>query len=252
MIINSVDRALDVIILLYEEEKEMGVSEIAEKLDTYKSTIHRTLMTLEAKGFVKKNSDTDKYWLGMKLHAIGMLINNNLPLKKVIKPYCDKLHEKYGEVVNASVLDKSNKEYLKGHIIYKAYDSRQLLIVNPPEGSGSPCYGSSVGKCLLAFNDIDFEKYKNTKLVKYTDKTIDDWDALLENLKEIRKKGYAVDDEELEVGLTCIGAPILNKNNQAIAAISLSGPTQRMRAGDFDQKIKDVLNIAKEISKQFR
>ncbi|MCT4593418.1 MAG: IclR family transcriptional regulator [Anaeromicrobium sp.] len=252
MIINSVDRALDIIILLYEEEKEMGVSDIADRLNTYKSTIHRTLVTLEGKGFVKKNPDTEKYWLGMKLHAIGMLINNNLPIKKIIKPYCDELHRKFGEVVNASVLDKSDKDHLKGHIIYKAYDSTQLLIVNPPEGAGSPCYGSSVGKCLLAFNHIDFEKYKDVKLMKYTDKTIDNWDELIDKLKEIREKGYAIDDEELEVGLTCIGAPVLDKNNRAIAAISLSGPTQRMRAGDFEEKIRAVVETAQEISKQFR
>ncbi len=252
MSINSVDRALDVIILLHEAGKEMGVSEIAEKLDTYKSTIHRTLASLEGKGFVKQNPDTEKYWLGMKLYAIGMEIGNKLPIKEMIKPYCDALHKEFGEVVNASVLDLTNADNPQGIIIYKSFDATQLLIVNPPEGAGSPIYGSSVGKCLLAFNDIDLEQFKHIPLKKYTDKTIDNWDDLEKNIEEVKNNGYAVDDEELEIGLTCIGAPILDKNNKAIAAISLSGPTQRMKSGDFDYKIKRVQEVAREISKQFQ
>jgi len=252
MSINSVDRALDVIILLHEVGREMGVSEIAEKLDTYKSTIHRTLASLEGKGFVKQNPDTEKYWLGMKLFAIGMEIGNKLPIKEMIKPYCDALHKEFGEVVNASVLDLTNADNPQGIIIYKSFDATQLLIVNPPEGAGSPIYGSSVGKCLLAFNDIDLEQFKHIPLKKYTDKTIDNWDDLAKNIEEVKNNGYAVDDEELEIGLTCIGAPILDKNNKAIAAISLSGPTQRMKSGDFDYKIKRVQEVAREISKQFQ
>lgn len=252
MSINSVDRALDVIILLYEEGKEMGVSEIAARLDTYKSTIHRTLITLEGKGFVKQNPDTEKYWLGMKLYAIGMEVGNKMSLREVIKPYCDALHKEFGEVVNASVLDLSKVDNPQGVIIYKSFDSSQLLIVNPPEGAASPIYGSSVGKCLLAFNDIDLNQYKDIPLTKYTENTIDNWDDLLKNLQQIREQGYAVDDEELEIGLTCIGAPILDKNNKAIAAISLSGPTQRMKSGDFDARIKRVIEVAKEIAKQFQ
>ena len=252
MSINSVDRAMDVIILLYEEGKEMGVSEIATKLDTYKSTIHRTLITLEGKGFVKQNVETDKYWLGMKLYAIGMEVGNKMSLREVIKPYADALHKEFGEVVNASVLDLSKADSPQGIIIYKSYDSSQLLIVNPPEGAASPIYGSSVGKCLLAFNDVDINQFRNIPLIKHTDKTIDNWDDLIKNIQEVRDKGYAVDDEELEVGLTCIGAPILDKHNKAIAAISLSGPTQRMKSENFEEKIKRVIEVAKEIGKQFQ
>jgi len=252
MSINSVDRALDVIVLLYEEGQELGVSEIADRLDTHKSTIHRTLITLEGKGFVKQNPTTEKYWLGMKLYAIGMEVGNKMSLRDVIKPYCDALHKEFGEVVNASILDLSNVENPQGIIIYKSYDKNQLLIVNPPEGAGSPVYGSSVGKCLLAFNDIDLNQFKHIPLEKHTDNTIDNWDDLVNNLQEIRINGYAVDDEELEVGLTCIGAPVLDKNNKAIAAISLSGPTQRMKSGDFDARIKRVMEVAEEIGKAFK
>lgn len=252
MSINSVDRALDIIILIYEEGKAMGVSEIAERLDIYKSTVHRTLITLEGKGFVTKDPDTEKYWLGIKLYSIGMEVGNKLSMRSIIKPYCDSLYTEFGEVVNASVLDISKPDNPKGIIIYKAFDSNQLLFVNPPEGASSPVYGSSVGKCLLAFNDIDLNQFREIPLKRYTENTIDNWDDLILNIEEVRKNGYAVDNEELEIGLTCIGAPVLDKNNKAIAAISLSGPTQRMRSSDFDYKIRRVVEVANEISRQFK
>lgn len=252
MAINSVDRALDIILLFYEEEREMGVSEIAERMDEHKSTIHRTLIALEEKGFVKQNSDNEKYWLGMKLYAIGMKIKNKMPLRNIMKPFCDSLSKEFGEVVNASVLSSDNAEYDQSMIIYKAFPPNNLLTVNPPEGAISPCYGSAVGKCLLAFGDVDLNKYKNIKIKKYTNKTISDWQELTEKIEQIRREGYAIDDEELEMSLTCIGAPILDSSGKAIAAISLSGPSQRMKSKDFEYKIKRVKEVAKEITLQFK
>lgn len=249
MSINSVDRAMDLLILLYEEGKEMGVSEMAERLDTYKSTVHRTLITLEGKGFVRQNPETDKYWLGMRLYTIGMAVGNNTSLRDILKPHCDKLQKEFSEVVNASIMDLSESDNPQGIVIYKAYDVNQLLIVNPPEGGSSPLYGSSVGKCLLAFNDVDLDQFRSIELIKHTENTVDNWDDLKKQIEAVKVNGYALDDEELEIGLTCIGAPILDSNNKAVAAISLSGPTQRMKTGDFEQKIKRVMEVARDISK---
>lgn len=252
MIINSVDRALDVLLLLHEEGHEMGVSEIADRLNIYKSTVFRTLFTLESKGFIKQNKNTEKYWLGMKMYAIGMSMNDKISLKKVIRPFAKELQQEFSEVVNVSVLDLSNPQHPTSLIIEKEVGSNQMLVVNPPEGSSSPCYGSSVGKCLLAFNDVDMENLRENELKKYTENTIINWDDLIDSLEEIKKRGYAIDAEELEIGLTCIGAPIFDNNEKAIAAISLSGPTQRMRTSDFEHKIQRVVETAAQISKEFQ
>ena len=137
-------------------------------------------------------------------------------------------------------------------IILKEESPSQVLTVNPPVGSSSECHCSSVGKCLLAFGSkIDLSVYENVSLTAHTAHTITSADVLRAELAKIRSDGYAVDREELEMGLTCIGAPILDRSGVALAAISLSGPTSRMLAGDLDERVEAVRRIAREISNNF-
>ncbi len=252
-IIGAVDRALDILIYLYHEGSEKGISEMSRDLGLNKSTIHRNLTTLANKGFVYQNAENGKYWLGMKLYAIGKVVEDNLSLTEVIKPFTKKLHDEFKEVINVSILEVNAVDSLRSIIIYKEEDSRQVLTVNPSVGSSSECHCSSVGKCLLAYGkDVPFEKFLDKPLKKFTENTIDNWDDFHALLKEVRIQGYAVDEEELEKGLTCIGAPILDREGIAIAAISLSGPTQRMHEGDFKYKINRVKEIAQQISAQIK
>ena len=252
-IINSVDRALEILLTLYENNREMGISELSEQLGIYKSTVFRTLKTMEEKGFVRQNPATKTYWFGMRLYAIGLSIREKMHLQDVIAPYTHKLYEQCHEIVNVSILENSAGNFHHSIIIHKEISDKNLLFVNQPLGSSSPCYCSSVGKCLLAFTkDLDFSIYKITPMEPYHERTINSYESLMESLEEVRRNGYALDDEEREVGLTCIGAPIIGRNGSAVAAISMSGPTSRMNDGHIEEKIQLVVNIAKEISKEFR
>jgi DNA-binding IclR family transcriptional regulator len=234
----SVDRALDLMLLLYNNGEGMGVSEIARELDFHKSTAHRILATLENKGFVYKNKDTDKYWLGLKIYTMGLLVGEKLSITDIIRPFAKELFEEFEEVVNVSILDKDANSLYKSVIILKESKSDKVLSVNPNVGSSSDPYSSSVGKCLLAFGeDIQIEKFKDVELKKYTKYTINSYENLITELEEVKQKGYAIDREEQEIGLYCIGAPILNKKGNSIAAISISGPTARMKNKDLDKKI---------------
>ena len=107
VIINSVDRALDILNYLYEQGKEVSITQISKDLDIYKSTVYRTLATLESKDFVEKNPETEKYGLGMKLFVIGNSIGEKIGLQKVIQPYAKQLHDEFKEAVNVSVLELS-------------------------------------------------------------------------------------------------------------------------------------------------
>ncbi|OFI05506.1 acetate operon repressor [Clostridium acetireducens DSM 10703] len=248
-IIISVDRAIDILLALYNNGKEMGVSDIARELDLYKSTVHRSLATLENKGFVYQNKDNGKYWLGIKIYAMGLLIGEKLSLIDLIKPYAKELFEEFQEVVNVSILDKSSRNGYKSIIILKEVDTKKVLSVNPNIGSSSDIHVSAVGKCLLAFSkDINFEKLSHKSLKKYTENTLTNWDDLLNEIKKVRENGYAIDNEEQEIGLTCIGAPILDKYGNSIAAISISGPTSRIIKEDLDFKISKLVKTAKKIS----
>ena len=251
-IIQSVDRALEVMIYLYHEGKETSITKIAADLGVYKSTVYRTLVTLENRGFVRKNPETEKYWLGNRLFVLGKGVENRMGLLEIVRPYAKKLYDAYCEVVNVSILERNPDDVYRSVIILKEESDRQVLTVNPPVGSSSECYCSSVGKCLLAFSDdIDLGIYETHRMRPHTEHTITTVAALRSELVKVRERGYAMDHEELEYGLTCIGAPILNQKGAAVAAISLSGPTSRMLSGDIEERIEAVKRIAREISSNF-
>lgn len=251
-IIQSVDRALEVMIYLYHEGKETSITKIAADLGVYKSTVYRTLVTLENRGFVRKNPETDKYWLGNRLFVLGKGVENRMGLSEIVRPYAKKLYDAYCEVVNVSILERNPDDVYRSVIILKEESDRQVLTVNPPVGSSSECYCSSVGKCLLAYSsDIDLGVYDTHPMRPHTEHTIITVSALRAELAKVRERGYAMDHEELEYGLTCIGAPILDQKGEAVAAISLSGPTSRMLTGDIEERIEAVKRIAREISSNF-
>lgn len=244
----SVDRALDILILLYNNGKEMGVSEIGKALELNKSTVHRTLATLENKGFVHQNKENERYWLGIKLYAMGLLVGEKLSLADLFKPYTKQLFDEFKEVINVSILDTDSSDGYKSVVILKEVDNRKTLSINPNIGLSSDVHVSSVGKSLIAFTKgLDIEKLKNLK--KYTENTITDVDDILEELEKIRQQGYAIDNEEQEVGLICIGAPILGKDGNAIAAMSISGPTARMKQNGFELKIQRLKETIAEINR---
>ena len=249
-LIQSVDRALELLIYLQLQGEETGITKIASDLNVYKSTVYRTLATLEARGFVQKNPATEKYWLGTRLFTLGKAVENSMGLSAIIQPFARKLHELCGETVNVSILDYTPGELYHTIVIVKEKSPNQVLIVSPKVGSISECHNSSVGKCLLAFAPgVDLSVYKNRELTKYTKSTITSFDELKAELDLVKEKGYAIDCEEKEVGLTCFGVPILDRKGNAVAAISLSGPTSRMMDGDFEGKINTIRRVAAEISR---
>lgn len=249
VIINSVDRALDILIYLYNEGRETSITKMSEDLKIYKSTVYRTLATLEAKNFVAKNPETEKYSLGTKLFIIGTSIGERMGIQKIIKPFAKQLHEEFNETVNISILERNDMDIYRSVIIHKE-ENNQILRFNSEVGSRNDCHCAAVGKCLLEFSDhIDLSIYEDHPMIRYTERTITTLDGLKAELEMVRQNGYALDDEERELGLTCLGAPIIKNKKYAVAAISLSGPTFRIKDETFAYKIQRLCEIAKEISK---
>lgn len=250
--IQSVDRALEIMIYLHQEGQETGITKIAADLGVYKSTVYRTLATLEHRGFVCKNPETEKYWLGSRLFTLGKSVENRMGLQEIIRPYARKLYGAYQEAVNVSILERNAGGVYRSVIILKEESGRQALTVNPPVGSSSQCYCSSAGKCLLAFSpDVDLAVYEAHPMKGFTENTITSVAGLRAELEKVRARGYALDREELEHGLACIGAPILAHSGEAVATISLSGPASRMLNGDLEERVEAVRRVAREISSNF-
>lgn len=243
--IRSVERALEILLYLNRRGEPVGISQIAKDLDEYKSTVFRTLQTLEARHFVEQQNDSGKYVLG----PIYLSMAGKIKAYDLYKPFAVKLHKEFNEAVNVSVLDVTSSDSYKSIIVVKEDSKDNILFVSPTIGSVMECYCSSVGKCLLAFSrDISERMLKNYKFVRYTPHTISDLPTLQEELRKVRELGYAMDNEEKEIGLTCVGAPILNKNGEAVAAISVSGPTQRLRNHDVQLIVEQLKQTSAEIS----
>ena len=251
VIINSVDRALDILLYLHEKGGEVSITNIAQDLKIYKSTVYRTLVTLENKGFVEQNADTGRYTLGAKLFVLGMGMGDRIGLQKVVQPYTRRLHEEFGEAVNVSILDRTCRDSYQSMMIWRE-EGRQIIHFNWEIGSRNDCYCAGVGKCLLAFGEnIDLSVYERNPMTPYTEKTICTVEGLKAELDKVRRLGYAMDDEERETGLTCVAAPIL-RNGLAIAAISISGPTSRMKKRKLSAIGNRLKAVCNEISRELR
>lgn len=252
-VINSIDRALEILLYLHSKKKEMGISEISRDLGIYKSTIHRTLNTLEKKGFVSQNPENEKYWLGLKLYALGMAVGDSLDLKEMVKPYAQALSERFNESVNVSILDTSSGNIPMTMIIHKVEVSSHRVNVAPKVGEYHLAYSSAVGKSMLAFSEADvIESMQACEFVKFTPNTIGSYPELVEELGKIRMTRVSVDNEEEEIGLTCVASPILDSEKKPIAAISLTGPTYRMLEHGLDEIQKQVYDTASKISEMLR
>ncbi len=247
--IQALDRALQVLLLFQQEKRELGVTEIAAKLGYYKSTVYRVLATLEGRGFVQQNELTGKYWLGFRLYALGMLANRFMGLRDLVRPWLRELGERYQETVHLAVLN-DNRENGAEIIVIDKIETKHRLSLTPPVGSSSPAHCSGVGKVLLAHADRSwlYQVLGQAPLAKFTENTITDPRVLEDELARIRRAGYALDNEEIEVGLRCVAAPIYGPSGPVMAAISISGPTSRMTDERLPELIAGVMEAARAIS----
>ena len=248
VIINSVDRTLVILEYLFNQNKPVSLSQISRDLDIYKSTVYRTLATLQNRGYVVQDMNTGKYELGFKIHVLGSQMAGESAMEKQVAPHVQALADRFNETVNVSKLSVDSNGLYVGIVIALAV-SNYSLSPTLQLGGVSSCYCSSVGKCLLAFTEgINLHVYDDHPMEKYTETTITSIVDLRAELDKVRRNGYAIDDEEQENGLYCVGVPIL-KDGEALAAISLSGLKGRMQNG-LDEKIEALKQAAEAIGKE--
>jgi DNA-binding IclR family transcriptional regulator len=237
--INSLDRALRILMILGDRGVPMRVSDISRKLGIDKSTAYRIITTLRARGFVEQESDTRKYTLGLKVLEVAALKLRSLKLVPVAKPFLEELMLRTKEAVHLAVL-------VEGEVMY--VDSEQCsgpFNVNTVVGGRASLHSSAVGKALLAPRPVeDVDRILAIKgLTRYTDRTIISAEELHEHLAEVRKRGWAMDDEETYMGVRCLAAAVFDHRDSAIASIGISGPIQRIthdRLPFLGQLVKEV------------
>ncbi len=222
-LLSSVTNALCILDLLSEEEL-LGVAEISKRLKLGKASTFRLLYTLEYKGFVIKNQSA-KYMLGRKFCYFGEVVANRQNDYSLAKPELIKLRDRVNETVHMSILSPDLNLVFIDKVSSSHFQQMKSRI-----GYQMPAYCSASGKVLLSnLLEINGEKeLRNLKLEKRTDATITDYETLRKELQTIKEKGYGMDNEESEVGLTCISVPVTTYHHQSVCAISISGATQRI------------------------
>jgi len=249
--INSVNRALDIMELLCQEERLMGVNEIAQMLGEYQSTIHRSISTLKERGYVYQDVDSAKYGLSYKVCMLGKSVSENSSLIQLAKPYAMKIAREFKETVNIAVREYSGGPGYYAVTIYQERGGKRTLSVTESIGKPYDCYYSGVGKALLAFSeDYNENVMRSIKLDRHTDNSIVDPEQFIEEIARIRECGYAIDNEENEKGLYCIACPVRNSKGIAVLAISVSGYKGQIREIGIDKIVERLRSVSYEMSQQ--
>lgn len=245
--IQSVERAFNVLELFDANQTELSIKEISAMLELPKSTVHGLVRTLHYRGYLSQNSSTQKYSLGLRLFELGSLVKIKSGIIKIALPYIHDLVAKINETVHLVILDGHEALYIE------KVEGTQGLRMYSQVGKRAPLHCTGVGKGLLAFMDEEERDniLSSIPLKAFTEKTITNLPELIENLNGARENGYAVDDEEIEIGLKCIAAPIYNYNNDVMASISCAGPKARINSKE-DIIISEVKKMANEISMKMR
>lgn len=244
--INSIIRAIDILELYDHHERELGISEIARRLDLYKSTVHRIVATLEKKDILEQNRDTGKYRLGLKLYKIGITARDGNELIAISTPYLKELTGSTGETSNLVVMDGSMSMYLAQE------ESSRMVRMFTRVGARVLPHCNGAGKVLLAQmaqDELEAVIAENG-LKEYTKNTIKTMDGLSRELKEIKAKGFAIDNQEREEGVKCIAAGIKDRTGRMVAAVSISGPVDRFGDNRMEELIEKVKKCAASISRE--
>jgi len=245
--IKVLEKAFKILALFDEKGKKLTVTEIHDLLNFNKASTFRILKNLEDAGYIEKDSRTLKYKLGLKIYYLASLAEPHTAIRRITRPFLEKLNEECHETIHLAVLHQGEALYLD------KIEGKKTIRVITRIGMKLPAHCSGVGKTLLADLSKDaMEKIIREKsLPRFTDNTITELNDLKAELAQIRKQGYAIDNEEIEEGLKCVASPLLNSEGKVLASISISAPSERfnLESSTYISKIKKT---AKEISKLIR
>lgn len=202
------------------------------------------MMVLEQHRLVDKNPDTGRYRLGLKLYEFGSKAFGAIDLRRRATPYLDRLQREFGETVFFCMLDDGQVFYIE------KIESQQSVRTACTVGSRAPAYCTAVGKAMLAeLPDAEVnEIVRRWGLKAITPNTITTSAALKDELRAIRVRGYAIDNEEKEPGLRCVSAPVRSDTGKLLAALSVSGPAFRVTKERVSEIGKAVMQAARELS----
>lgn len=242
--LQSVRRAISALEQI-SEAGELGVTELGRRLDVHKATASRLVATLAERGLLERDPVTEKYRLGFGLIRLAGAAMAGLDIVRIAHPILEDLADRTRETVNLGVLSGDGVVYID-----QVAGARSIVAVSWV-GRRTPLHCTSNGKVLLAsMGPGDRAKHLSAPLEALTARTLTDPAALLQQLTEIERRGYAQTIEELEEGLNAVAAPIRQADGQVVASISVSGPAFRMRPMDLPRVARLAMDSADAISRR--
>ncbi|ASP22765.1 acetate operon repressor [Antarctobacter heliothermus] len=241
--IKSLDRAMEVFEYLSEAQGK-PLTLLADEMSQSPATVYRILVTLEGRGLVEFDPEEQLWHIGPQAFVIGARFLRRTSLVDRARPIMRKLMEATGETANLGI----EKE---GAVLFLSQvETHANIRAFFPPGTLSPMHASGIGKALLAHMDEDrLDRHlAMSELIAFTECTLADPEALKADLRTVKAQGYSVDNEEKNSGMRCIAAPVFDMNQEAVAGISVSGPTSRVSEAHIERLSRPVMEAARHLT----
>jgi DNA-binding IclR family transcriptional regulator len=223
--LNSIEKALEVLLAFVPYNGELGTGEISQKLGLHVATASRILRILASKGFLQQDPATKKFTLGPAASDIGRAYNTGLNTNfvQLAKPYIDKLRSTLEETVVLEVLSGTSS------VMAYVTEGPQRVRIAGTVGDRLPAHAAAGAKAILASAPEEMvDRFLAGELTQLTSNTITDLKAYKRELEETRRRGYSLDREEIDIGINAIGVPIFGNDRVPIAAVVVVGPSRRI------------------------
>lgn len=221
--VRAVERALQILGCFDHAHPERGVSDIAKAVGLHKATAYRIVSTLVSYGYLERAEDGQRYRLGMAMATLGFLALRRVDVRREAMPIMADLAARLNETCDLSVYNRGEVYFLE------VVQGSRALTIAAAVGRSLPVHATASGKVLLAYlPETESEVIFEGPLVAHTEQTITRPAQLRKQLEIVRMQGYAVDDEELELGVRAVSVPVRDREGRVTAALSVTCPTSRL------------------------
>jgi IclR family transcriptional regulator, KDG regulon repressor len=221
--LSSVASAIRLLKAFSEDEVDIGISDLARRLRVAKSTVHRLATTLVSEGLLEQDRNSGKYRLGVALFRLGVLVRRRMDVSSEARPYIFDLRAKINESVHLAIRDGTEIMY-----VYNL-ESTHAIRMRSDLGVRKPVYCTAEGQAILAFQPQEVvDEVIAAGFKPLTPNTITSTEKFQKALGLVRERGCAIEDEESELGMVCVAAPIRDDSGAVVAAVGIAGPVTRL------------------------
>jgi IclR family KDG regulon transcriptional repressor len=243
--VQVLDRAINILEFIGQQSSgEAALPELSAAMKLHKTTTHRIAHVLESRGLLRRGLDSNRYRLGLHLYDLGCQALDHVNIRDEARPVMTRVAYEVGETVHLALLDRAEVLYIE------RVEPQRSLTMGSKLGARNPVYCTALGKAILSCApEMEIDRIlAGLRMEARTRNTITNVLAFKRELERVHDRGYAIDDEEIEEGIRCIAAPVLNASDLALAAISVSGPSSRITPDRYQLIGKTMMKAAQELS----